>query len=264
MGRIAYLIAHGGLYDANGRSLKVYSYIYSRRENDDDLVAARKQAREDLQSDGLDAGYLILHPYRGAHAKDATPKQCREAMDRGRLSIHFHGPALGYWTEQGLEGQPYYGEYKCLIDIRDWVDSERPIDLRRRLMNILSYDLGHAGYYGDRGQCVTFFGPHVDYKSFIPPQPLIALKHPNATADGEPIWEKRRVPQENVWEDLRAIEAELEDGDEFPRGGQHGIGERIDSQVPWYSLDEIEREEWHENWYEWRASIALAISVLIS
>jgi len=189
--------------------------------------------------------------------------------------MHGHGVGLGYWVEPSEKGIPYWLKVTKIQDVRSWIDNEAPIDLRRRLLKILQYDLGHAGYYGERGQCVSYWGPHVDYKPMIPKQPLIALKHPTMVGlDGEDIWEKRRVPLEYVWEDLQAIEANLIDGDQsaldsrsyidqMPRGGAIGIGERLDSQAPWFSLDEIEREEWHENWYDWRSSIALALSVLI-
>ena len=276
MGRVAYLIAHGGLYDDQGRSLKVFHYIYSRRENDDNLKAARKRCKEDVREHGLDAGYIIIHPYRGTHNPKATPAECRDAMDRESLSIHVHGVAIGYWSLPSESGVDHYYHADKLIDVRDWIDPDRPIDLRIRLLSHLQYDLGHAGYYGEKGQCVTFFGPHHEnMDSFIPPQPQIALKHPSMEGpDGGPIWEQRRVPKEDAWEDLRGIEAELIDGDQsvldsrsyiehMPRGGQIGTGEYLTSNAPWYALDEIEREEWHENWYVWRSSIALAIRVLM-
>jgi hypothetical protein len=251
MGWIASLISRGELFNEKGRSLKVYHYIYSRRRDDDNIKLSRKGCSQDLQEMGMLAGYSISHPFRGEHAKDATPEECRSAMDQTKLSIHQHGVAIGYWSERP-EDMPddRYVYLQVIQDVRQWADFDQPIILRRKLMSHLQYDLGHAGYYGLRGQCVSAWGDRNHDSGWMPAQPEIALKHPTVTEDGEPVWELRCKPGSDAFK-------EIEEHNE----GKRDMHENIH---PWFSIEDVDREEWHINWYTWREAVGIAVRYLYS
>jgi hypothetical protein len=270
MGWIATILSKGGLYDDRGRSLKVYHYIHSRKKDDSNLKAARRSCSVDLRRMGMVVGYSICHPYRGEHGRHEDPAKCRRAMDKSHLSIHHHGVALGYWSSRP-EGSNSYIRTDVLADIRSWADPESPITLRQRLLSKLQYDIGHAGWYGDRGQSISSWGDRSCTDGMIPDRPDIYLQHPVETAeDGEPVWYRRSKPTEEDWEDLRAeisdlcgMRADLLDDSEYlsdnlPRGGNSG-----QSLYPWWHMSEIPREEWHLNWLDWRKTCAAVVVSLI-
>lgn len=268
---VMYYIAKHGLYDDKGRSLKIYSFIYSRRENDENINGSRKACRETLQKQGMRAGYSILHPYRGSHAEKATPSECRDAMDRERLSVHYHGIAIGYWSSALANETREFYRSTCLMDLRLWVDSQMPIILRNKIMKKAQYALGHAGYYTG-GQCVSSWGdrPSKEKKEgYMPPRPDVFLKHPTMTFEGEPVWERRTGKADTkIWVELEKMTAEAERIDYsvhrdksyeniLPHNGEtRGL-------YPWYHISEIDQEEWHDNWGYWRGAIKIAIESLI-
>ena len=262
-------LAKQKLYDEKGRSLKVYHYIYSRRENDNNLKQSRRSCSAYLRSCGMVSGYSILHPWRGSHGKKATPLECRSSMDRSHLSIHFHGIALGYWSER-QEGNEYY-KSKVLLDIRSFADTDMAVVLRTRLLKELQYDIGHAGWFGEKGQSISSWGDRSTDEKLIPPRPDIYLAHPNLVGlDGEPVWCKRTKPPPETWEDL---ECEIQictgnrgdlqrDIEHIQRSMPHS-GSTGTSLFPWWHIDEIKREEWHLNWYPWRKLASEAVLHLI-
>jgi hypothetical protein len=256
LGWIMWRVAKGELYDQQGRSLKVFKYVYSRCENDGNLRLARKSARKILKAQGLRTGYSIIHPYRGEHEQDDDPATCREKMDRSRLSIHIHGFAVGYWTSPLPKGSKEYFHCESIADARSFRHTDMPIILRSKLLVDLQYALGHAGYYGEKGQCVSTWGerPQKDQKDYYKPdQPELWLKHPTITCDGEPVWERWQKPDNE-------IEAELQwsiKAGHIPVSGEITGG---DGLMPWYALEQIERKEFHRNWFPWRETIALVIS----
>jgi len=270
MAWIMELVRTGQLYDDRGRSLKIYHYIYSRREDDNDLVRSRAACRADLRRMGMLSGYTILHPWRGDHKKDATPAECRASMDRSHLSIHYHGIAIGHWSSRPHDMTAYVHVDK-IMDVSMLADTDMWITLRRMLLARLQYDIGHAGWYGERGQSITSWGaPHVD-EALIPPRPETYLRHPTMEVDGEPVWERRTAPEPEDWDDLRGeiaramgLREELYDDKQYLQESMPRSGSCGESIQPWYALEEIEREEWHGNWLFWRRAISGAIAELMS
>ena len=264
MGWVAEKLSRKELYDKEGRSLKIYHFIYSRRESDTNLISARKFCRETLKRAGMQAGYNITHPYRGNHQADALPGEIRGSLDRSKLSIHIHGIAIGYWSEPQ---EDCYYHSDVIADIRTWQYEDAQIVTRDRIMAKLLYDLNHAGYYGDRGQCVSQWGA-IGSDRLKPDQPGVWLKHPTLEYEGEPIWEKRNPGSHESWMELHNIIQDAMQDKYF--GHQEVIWEEVipngHVQVfnPWYPLRNIETKPDHTTWYDWRATMAKVVISLIS
>jgi len=261
MGWVAEILSKGGLYDEFGRSLKIYHYIYSRKQGDDNLRAGRKACRETLRAAGMLAGYTITHPYRGDHKEDAEPGQIRKAMGRSALSLHYHGITIGYWSEPQKD---CYYQSQVIADIRTWRYQDAQIVTRDRMMAKLLYDLNHAGWYGERGQCVSQWGS-ISGDRLKPDEPGIWLKHPIDTLDGEPIWEKRHLEEgdwhelQNIiqdWKFLRAIGEDPPIEDYLPEGKNVGM-------YQFYPLSKIDTMPDHSTWAPWRETIAGVVLSLI-
>lgn len=270
----AKLLAHGRLYDFNGRSLKLYSYIYSRKENDDDVKKARSSCAKELKNLGMISGYNILHPFRGKHDPNASPKECREAMDRTRLSIHIHGYCWGYWND-GKNPDGQYIHFEKVFDIRDFKVDVKAIGYVDKLIVDLQYPIGHSGWFGKRGQSITSWGLRLGTKEqeYKPPSPGVLLKHPTMVddVDGQPYWEKRNTPSREVWDEFTAIKKSMLSCDFDGRIEASGVFEEAisggkvykNNLHPWYCLDEIDRQPDHSTWYSWRTAISGTIQYLI-
>jgi len=214
------------------------------------------------------AGYTIVHPYRGPHNRDDKPGELRRKLDRANLSIHCHGIAVGYWSKPQ---KTCYYKSQCMIDVRMWADEQMQIISRDRIMAKLLYDLNHAGWYGDRGQCVSQWGSitdHTDKDYYRPPEPGIWIAHPTMTHNDEPVWEKRKPPDHEIWEELRREISQplmderyghktIEWRDEIPDG-------TIVGTYPWYSLSSLETMPDHTTWGFWRLTIQAVITALIT
>jgi len=207
----------GRIYrQSDGLSLKIYSIIFSWDPNDHrTMKEQRRDMYEALKQHGIEAAICVLHPYRGDHDVGASPSEVRAILDRSSPSIHWHVIGLGYWSIPGsIRGEIYKAKTIKAADKLNTQDSIRAT--RNRLQRIVRYAIGHAGWYGQRGQIVTRMGKIPVEDLDIPPDPVEMIEVPGETAEprvripGEvPNWEYGPIEDGGI----------TYDDSQCPRGG---------------------------------------------
>ena len=189
-----------------GRTLKVFTFIYSPRddyapETEDDIVKERRRMYSRLKSAGALYGYATYHPYRGEHDPEASGPDIRAALDRSRQSGHWHGVALGYWTNPCTE-KDYFLSFNCVGSFGPDINLG---PLWGYLHKYLRYIINHAAY---ARQVVNRFGLW-PYDADERPKAIPQWRHPDT---GQVYVLKRRLfasreerDEEGNWKDPRYV-----------------------------------------------------------
>lgn len=188
-----------------------------------------------LKKHGIEAGICVMHPYRGDHAVGAAPKEVRSILDRSQASLHWHVIGIGFWSEKSTEDQDHIYKSKRIVDCSLWRTLGDIRGSRQRMLRLLRYALGHAGWYGARGQVVTRYGSIPVEERDRAPAPTLCIEVPGET----PI--KRTKGEAEDWmrselEQFASLVDEngrLEAKYEIPRSGNTG-----GSLYPWWHLSE--------------------------
>lgn len=159
-----------------GRTLKVFTFKYSPRENyepttEKDFVKDRRAMYDRIKKSGGIYGYATYHPYRGEHDPEASGPEIRASLDRSRPSGHWHGIALGYWTNPSTEAS-YFLAFNCIGSLHANINLG---GLWGYLHKYLRYIINHAAY---ARQVVNRFGLW-PYDAEERPKAIPQWKHPD-------------------------------------------------------------------------------------
>lgn len=226
----------GAIYrPSDGKSLKVYSIIFSWDPKDRrSLKDQRRAMYECLKAHGIEAAICILHPYRGDHDMGSSPAEVRSRLERSSTSIHWHVIGLGYWSTPGsIDGEIYKA---TTLRATDRLNDQGIIrHLRNRLNRIVRYAIGHAGWYGQRGQAVTRMGTVPVEDLDIAPDPVEMIEVPGETAEPRTHGIPGEVPN---WEYAAGDDGYLGYNDTAcPKSGQVQSGDIY----PWWHLSECRK-----------------------
>ena len=158
----------------------------------------RREVRRKLREHGIDGDAVVFHPYRKDHDRSCLnhpdhpehgsgmPTKCSCRYVRWGPHWHWIGVAHGHVAPGGHADAPWVfgvipdkgtgrmtgrrNEYKGIKRFRD-------------LVGLMSYELGHAGYFG-RNQVISYGGQFANNKI---PKAMLREKVPEVFAEGDEL-----------------------------------------------------------------------------